>query len=540
MQYTYRMALLEQPPSPGTRTAALDRIRSALPDLSPAERRVAERILAEPAQAIALSIGEFAELCEVAQPTVSRFCRNIGFPGYAALRLGVANDFAAESHRTRDAVTDPLGALAERLRTDASLPAIALALRTASRVEIWPAPEFAGAAAVLATGLAELAVPAACSIVPAHWPARARGLPPGAVVLLLAYGPADFGQGPGVSAARTAGARIGYAAAQPSRTLLKQADLTMPLPESPAPEPPRPELIGLLLADALTEGVRSVSHLAGPAGPVSPWRPWSRVRNVFLPRGGGEDPIPCVLLEAPEAVRRGSLVIFYNGFTAVKEEALPPGIGASRVSPYLVAPLLNAGHDVLVPDAPGHGARKRAWEDGLELHLDSLAGKGPDLLAIAREEAAALVDGALGLGVVRDAGRIAVVGQSWGGLQTLLKLAGDTRIACGAAIMPVCDVTQLPQFAGLGSSPRVVANGPGAPAELAARFAPRPLLIIAGDRDPLTTPGHIADFVAAVAPAYVAAGVSERLRHVVLDGVAHEFDPRQVDEVLEWLTRHLE
>lgn len=132
-----------------------------------------------------------------------------------------------------------------------------------------------------------------------------------------------------------------------------------------------------------------------------------------------------------------------------------------------------------------------------------------------------------------------MVGQSWGGLQTLLKLAGDPRIACGAAIMPVCDVTRLPQFAELGAEPRVVANGPGDADELAGRIAPRPLLVVAGERDPLTTAGHIADFVGAIAPAYAAAGLGDRLRHVVLDGVAHEYDPRQADEVLEWLERHL-
>ncbi|SDP17653.1 alpha/beta fold hydrolase [Actinacidiphila guanduensis] len=524
------MALLEQPPSPGTRTAALDRIRAALPDLSPAERRVAERVLADPARAIALSIGEFAEVCEVAQPTVSRFCRSVGFPGYAALRLGVANDFAAESHGAREAPADPLGALADRLRTDASLPAVAHAARVATRVEIWPAAELAGAAGVLAAGLAELSVPAAVSAVPAHWPARARGLPPDALVLLLAYGSADFGQGPGIEAATAAGARVAYAAAQPSRSLLKRADLSAPLPEHTSPE-----LVGQLFAEALVEAVRLASHLAGPPGPVSPWRQWPHVRTVFLPRGGGEDPIPCMRIDAPHEARRECLVIFYNGFTANKEQAVPPGTASNRVSPNVVAALLNAGYDVLVPDAPGHGDRKRAWEDAVALHQDSLAGKGPDLLAQAREEATALVDGALGLGIVSGADRIAVVGQSWGGLQALLKLAGDRRISCGAAIMPVCDVTQLPQFADLGAAPRVRESGPGP--QLAELLAPRPLLLIAGERDPLTTPEHIADFAAAISPAYATA--TDHLRHVVLDGVAHEFDPRQVDEVLVWLARHV-
>ncbi|GAA5190666.1 hypothetical protein GCM10023322_46370 [Rugosimonospora acidiphila] len=524
------MALLEQPPSPGTRTAALDRIRAALPDLAPAERRVAERILADPARAIALSISEFAQLCDVAQPTVSRFCRNLGFPGYPALRLGIANDFAAESHRAADTAPDAMGVLAQRLRTDATMPAAARALRMATWVEIWAAPEQAGAGGVLAAGLAELSVPAASGAVPAHWATRARGLPPGSVVMLLGYGSEDFLPAAALAATRESGAQLIYLAAQPSRRLLKEADVSVPLPEGPSAE-----LVGLLVADALVDAVRAASHLAGPPGPVSPWRSWPHARTVFLP--AGDEPIPAIHIDAPAAARRGALVIFYNGFSGNKEQALPPGVPQNRVSPNIVAALINAGYDVLVPDAPGHGDRKRAWQDIVALHQRSFTGSGPDLLATARAETTALVDGALELGVVSSAKRIAVVGQSWGGLQTLLKLASDERIACGAAIMPVCDVTVMPDFANLGDSERIAVSGPSP--RLGPSLAPRPLLVIAGGKDSLTTPEHIQVFVDGIAPAYRKAKAQANLRHVVLEEVGHEFDARQVDAVLEWLDRHL-
>lgn len=524
------MALLEQPPSPGTRTAALDRVRAALPDLAPAERRVADRLLSDPARAIAMSISEFAELCEVAQPTVSRFCRNVGFPGYPALRLGVANDFAADGHQAREATPDTLGPLADRLRTDASMPNAARQVRLARWVEIWPAPELAGAGAVLAAGLAELSVPAACSTVPNHWPRRAGGLPSGSVVVLLAYGNADFGANAGLAAAREAGAQVVYLAAVPSRQLLKEADITVPLPEGPSAE-----LVGLLLADAMVEAVRQASNLAGPPGPASPWRPWAQAQTLFLPYS--PDPIPALHLRAPQGVRRDTLVVFYNGFRGNKEQALPPGVPGNRVSPNIVAALLNAGHDVLVPDAPGHGDRKRAWQDVAELHRNSMAGQGPDLLKMGRAESKAIIDGAFALGLVGAADRLAVVGQSWGGMQTLFKLACDPRPACGAAIMPVCDVTKMSEFADLGGAARVVASGPSA--KLAPQLAGRPLLVIAGGEDTLTTPEHIADFVEALRPAYAAAGASQHLRHLVLDDVGHEFHPRQVDAVLEWLDQYL-
>lgn len=138
---------------------------------------------------------------------MSRFCRNVGFPGYAALRLGVANDFAADSHNARSVAGDPLGGLADRLRSDANLKLAARALRAAGRVEIWTAAQLAPAGAALAAGLAELSAGAAHSAIPAHWPTRARGLEPGSVVVLLTYDGTEFGAGPGLEAARAAGSK---------------------------------------------------------------------------------------------------------------------------------------------------------------------------------------------------------------------------------------------------------------------------------------------------------------------------------------------
>jgi len=532
------MALLDKPPTPGTRTAALDRIRAALPDLAPAERRVADRILEDPSQAIALSISEFAELVGVAQPTVSRFCRNVGFPGYAALRLGVANDFAADSHNAREVTGDALGGLADRLRSDSNLKLAAQALRAARQVEIWTTAQLGSAGAALAAGLAEFSARAAHSAVPAHWPTRARGLEPGSVVVLLTYDGTEFGADPGLEAARAAGAKLVYIAALPARPLLKSADISVPLPEGPGSGLAGAELVGLLLAETMTEAVRELSALAGPPGPVSPWRAWP-AQTIFLPGGpatGGE-PIPAIHITAPASVRRQTLVLFYNGFTAPKEQGLPPGVPNNRVSPHIVASLLNAGHDVLIPEMPGHGDRKRAWEQVAVAHRDSFTGRGADYLAMARDESSLIVDAVLAQGLVTDPARLAVVGQSWGGFHAIAKLAADPRIRCGVSIMPVCDVTLLPDFADLGDRPRVRSGNLGP--DLGAGLAARPLLIIAGSRDTLCTPEHIAAFVSGIAPAYAAAGASDLLQHVVLDDAGHEFDARQVDGALMLLDQYL-
>lgn len=68
----------------------LVRLRGLLPSLAPAERRVAEAVLADPARACGQSITALARGCSTSETTVVRFCRNAGFDGYPQLRLSLA------------------------------------------------------------------------------------------------------------------------------------------------------------------------------------------------------------------------------------------------------------------------------------------------------------------------------------------------------------------------------------------------------------------------------------------------------------------
>ncbi|MEU9386003.1 MurR/RpiR family transcriptional regulator [Streptomyces sp. NPDC048279] len=71
------------------------RTRAALPSLAPSERRVAEAVLADPAQASELSISALGKQAETSVATVMRFCRAIGIGNYPQLRLALA---AAAAH----------------------------------------------------------------------------------------------------------------------------------------------------------------------------------------------------------------------------------------------------------------------------------------------------------------------------------------------------------------------------------------------------------------------------------------------------------
>ncbi len=75
--------------------AILQRIQQGLPSLSPAERRVAEHVLAHPRKAMSEPIAEIALASGVSQPTVIRFCRSLGCEGLSDFKLKLASGMSA-------------------------------------------------------------------------------------------------------------------------------------------------------------------------------------------------------------------------------------------------------------------------------------------------------------------------------------------------------------------------------------------------------------------------------------------------------------
>ncbi|GIG92868.1 MurR/RpiR family transcriptional regulator [Plantactinospora endophytica] len=65
-------------------------VRVRLTEFSGALQRVAEQVLSDPAAAARATIVELAERSGTSPATVTRFCRALGFEGYADLRLGIA------------------------------------------------------------------------------------------------------------------------------------------------------------------------------------------------------------------------------------------------------------------------------------------------------------------------------------------------------------------------------------------------------------------------------------------------------------------
>ena len=62
------------------------------------EKKVSDYIVAQRKSVQYMSISELAEACGVAEATISRFCRRLGYKGYNAFKLAIAN--ASETERT--------------------------------------------------------------------------------------------------------------------------------------------------------------------------------------------------------------------------------------------------------------------------------------------------------------------------------------------------------------------------------------------------------------------------------------------------------
>ena len=65
--------------------------------LTGAERKIADHIMLQRQECQFMSISELAEAAEVAEATVSRFCRRLGYRGYSAFKLAVAGSAAGPS-----------------------------------------------------------------------------------------------------------------------------------------------------------------------------------------------------------------------------------------------------------------------------------------------------------------------------------------------------------------------------------------------------------------------------------------------------------
>lgn len=81
----------------GNGAGAIVRIQSMFESFTPAERRVAEAVLADPQSLVLASITEVAERSNGSEAAVSRFARKIGYDSFAEFKLALSRDSAPAS-----------------------------------------------------------------------------------------------------------------------------------------------------------------------------------------------------------------------------------------------------------------------------------------------------------------------------------------------------------------------------------------------------------------------------------------------------------
>ena len=91
--------------SGGSASAILGQIQRVRPNLSPAERRVADHVLAHPRSVLNDPVAEIARASQVSQPTVIRFCRSLGCEGLSDFKLRLASGLTGTVPVTHTQVT---------------------------------------------------------------------------------------------------------------------------------------------------------------------------------------------------------------------------------------------------------------------------------------------------------------------------------------------------------------------------------------------------------------------------------------------------
>jgi glucokinase len=267
----------------GGQSALLDRVHQARGDLSAAERRVADLVLAQPRSVLNDPIAEIAARAGVSQPTVVRFCRSLGCQGLSDFKLKLASGLTGTIPVTHTQVrrTDSIHELGakvldntasavlkvrDQLNSEAVDRAIAMLLK-ARRIDIYALGNYGVVAQDAQYKFLRFGVPTAAYTDSRLQLLAAASVGPGDVVVAVS-GSGRIGELlKAVDAALAAGADV--IAITPSHApLARRATVTVAIdhPEDVATHIPMiSRLLYLVVIDILATGM-AMRH-AGPAAP---------------------------------------------------------------------------------------------------------------------------------------------------------------------------------------------------------------------------------------------------------------------------------
>ena len=88
-------------PNLTTTDGVVDRVTKSLSRLSQAERRIGELLLSDPMEFSGMNVRKIAGALNISEPTVVRFCRNVGYEGFKNLKFELLREVAV-----RQAISD--------------------------------------------------------------------------------------------------------------------------------------------------------------------------------------------------------------------------------------------------------------------------------------------------------------------------------------------------------------------------------------------------------------------------------------------------
>lgn len=100
-------------------TPLLRELLDLYPSVSPAERKVADEILARPREVVHLTAEELARLALVSQPVTSRLCRRLSTRTFSAFKIRLAQQLGDSPEQADDATPD--GRIGVKLASDYDL-----------------------------------------------------------------------------------------------------------------------------------------------------------------------------------------------------------------------------------------------------------------------------------------------------------------------------------------------------------------------------------------------------------------------------------
>jgi RpiR family transcriptional regulator, carbohydrate utilization regulator len=109
--------MLQDHVAPQPTQNVLERVRTALPGLRKSDAKVARLVLAQPHRILDSTVAEVAELADVSQPTVIRFCVAVGFSGFQEFKIRLAQGLALGRAATHSVIldTDSLNGVANKI-----------------------------------------------------------------------------------------------------------------------------------------------------------------------------------------------------------------------------------------------------------------------------------------------------------------------------------------------------------------------------------------------------------------------------------------